>query len=145
MAHRPEKLSDLNIQTEAAAVRDTDDLFRLYRHEMVIVHAVEGEYAEEQGGIWPVLQQARDYVDTQYKGRVEPDDIRIDANVDHPDSPTRVWVHVLLSKPNLKGEFKYATQAADFAAKQGWEDWEIVSRNSRRDHELRNYGVKRVD
>lgn len=143
MDHRPEKLSEINIQAEASAVRDAEDLFRLYREEWVIVHTVTGTYNADSG-IWSTLQKARDHAKEHYRGRVEPMHIRIDASIDDADNPVQVWVHVLLFKPNLKGEFKHARLAANFAAQQDWEDWEIVSRNSRRDHELRNYGVKRA-
>ncbi len=137
---RPEKMSGTNIQTEAAAVRETDDLYRLYRTEWVIAHTVSG-----QGDMSlhvpaePFVMKARDWAASTFGGRVPDADIRLQANTDGVDA---FWVHVQVRKPNLKGEFKHPHLAANHAEKQAWAQYEVVSRNSKRDHELRNYGVK---
>ncbi len=144
MDHRPTKQSDLNLQNEAAAVRDADDLYRLYRTEWVIVKTFNADGRGAQN-LESLIRQARDHVHAQYVGRVADERIRVDAVTDNPEHPTHYWVHVKLLKPNLKGEFKHAALAANHAEKQAWKDYEIVGRNSRRDFELRSYGVKKTD
>lgn len=142
MDHRPEKLSDLNLQAEAAVVRETEDLYRLYRREWVIVHTVSGE-GDPQHHVpaEPFVTQARTWVEDTYAGRVESRDVQLVA---HTDGANAFWVHVKVRKPNLKGEFKQAFLAQRHADKQGWHEVEIVGRNSRRDHELRNHGIKKT-
>lgn len=131
---RPAKLSPLNIQAEAATVRETDDVYRVYRPEWVIV-CVFGVPAEGAA-----LEQAHRYFQENYAGRVHPEHARFE----HVGAGPHAVVYLQLKLPTLKGEFKYAFLAQRHAEKQGWSDWSIVARNSKADHELRSYGVKRL-
>lgn len=112
-----------------------DDLYRLYREEWVIVHteSADSDTAEK------VVTAAHQHAHTAYENKVDDDRLRIDA---HTDNAGHFWAHVVMLKPNMKGEFKYAALAENFATKCGFDDYEIVTRNSRRDFELRSFGIK---
>lgn len=135
--HRPTLMSEFDIPAEVAAIRETEDVYRLYRPEWVIVHTItgRGEYAE------PFVKECFDFFDRTYGGRVERQDVDIVATTNLVDS---FWVHLKMRKPNMKGEFKQAFLAQRHAEKQGWPDYEIVARNSKRDHELRSFGTKKL-
>lgn len=132
---RPTKLSPLDIAEEVAAVRETDDTFRLYRREWVIVHTVTGEGPAAE----PFVAEAFEHIKKNVTGRVRANDITCEANTNNAGT---FWVHVKICKPNMKGEFKYRHLAERFATKQGYDEYEIVARNSKHDHEIRSYGVK---
>jgi hypothetical protein len=113
-------------------VHETDDLYRLYRQEWVIVHTVsgDGEIAE------PFVVQAHQHGRDTYP-ELAPEMLGLEA---HTDNAGHFWVHLKLFKPNMKGEFKHERDARRFAEKQSWLVTEIVARNSKRDHVLRNFG-----
>lgn len=134
---RPSKLSPLNIQAEAAAVRETDDVYRLYRPEWVIAYGTTRgpADADEKDMLVRTMQYFRDH----YEGRVRPEDVRFSVT---NQSTTYAIARLDIRMPVLKGEFKFAFLAERHANEQGWSDWQIVARNSKADHELRSYGVK---
>lgn len=120
-----------------STVHETEDLFRLYRTEWVIVHTVTGQGEIAQ----PFAEQAHAYGQETYGDRVLPEFLHLEANTDNAGS---FWVHLKLLKPNMKGEFKYEHLAHEHARKQAWVEYSVVKRNSRLDHELRNYGTKKL-
>lgn len=118
-------------------VHETEDVFRLYREEWVIVETVSGTGDRAQ----PFVELAYRFITDTYEGRVPEHRFRVMANT---DKAGHFWVHVTMLRPNMKGEFKYAHLAQRHAEKKGYAHYEVVSRNSRRDHELRAYGVRKM-
>jgi hypothetical protein len=132
---RPVRLSPLDLSAEVAAVKETDDIFRVYRPEWVIVHTIAGDDPAD------LLDQAHRHAEHTYAGRVKPEHIWFDV---YNGADTHHWVHLHLLKPNLKGEFKTLQLARGYVTEQDWTDAEIVVRNSKRDHEIRSVGVKKL-
>lgn len=116
-------------------IRETDDIWRLYVREWVIVHTITMSAVT----VDPVVEVAEAWAEKNLAGRVRPDDIRFDGGT---DSALLYWVHVLVFKENLKGEFKHYSGAEYFAVNQGYEEYVIVPRNSKTDHDIRSYGVR---
>lgn len=117
--------------------KETDDIWRLYRREWVIVHTLtaKGEDATE------VVSAGHEWAKTNLYGRVRKADINLTANT---DGTGMFWVHVQVFKDNLKGEFKYIQDAQFFAKTHDYDEFVIVPRNSKSDHDIRNYGVVRL-
>jgi hypothetical protein len=107
-----------------------DDLHRVYRNEWVIVHVV---VASPTGA-----EECRRHFDETYRGRVRDDEVRF---VGEGAGLYRVD-QLQLKLPNLKGEFKHLPDAVRFAEEHCQPRYSIVNKNSKADHELRNYGVK---
>ncbi len=116
-----------------------EDLFRLYRPEWTVAFtacATPNGYTPEQ-----VVGVCTEHFRHRYDGRVHNDDWRV---VGHTyDSPAIARLELRL--PVLKGEFVHRADAEAHAHEQGWETFAIVERHSRADHDLRNYGVKKLD
>lgn len=113
-----------------------DELYRLYRKEWVIVYTVEGQGETAE----PFVNSAHHYYQSHYSEQFTyPEQARIDA---HTNNAGSFWVHLLLNKHNMKGEFKQVFLATNLAERRGWRDYEVVGRNSHRDHQLRNLGRK---
>jgi hypothetical protein len=77
------------------------------------------------------------WFDSVYRGRFEEQDFRYDEDLSRT-RPYELW----LRRWNLSGEFKHQQQAEAHAATR--DDTEVVSRNSRREHELKAYGVAKL-
>lgn len=120
---------------------ETDDIYRLYRPEWVIVYtAVHDPLAADSYRPDEVLPACVEHFERRYAGRVLPGDNRIE-----PDNfVTPTMARLLLRLPTMKGEFKHAMHAFDFARAQGWTEFTVVERNSTADHDLRQYGTRRL-
>lgn len=116
---------------------NTEDIWRLYCREWVVVHTVHMQSLDAQN----CVMAARKWADEHLQGRVVDNDIRLDV---FTDGGSTFWCHVKVFKDNLKGEFKYAAHATRFAAAEGYEEYTIVPRNSKADHDIRNYGVTKL-
>ncbi len=104
------------------------DLYRLYVDEWTI--QATGTEA-----------QCADHFDKKLRGRVADADwqIRLDTKINR----FRLWVRL----PVLKGEFKDPRDASRHARQielLGADDYVIVTRNSPADHDLRNYGRRKL-
>lgn len=119
-------------------INETQDIYRLYVREWVIVHTETRVFATDLGD---TFEAARDWATANVVGRVREDEIVLVANTDNQGL---FWVHVKVFKDNLKGEYKYAHAAHTYALSQGYEEYTIVPRNSKADHDVRSYGVKRL-
>lgn len=117
--------------------KETDDIWRLYRREWVIVHTVTLKADDGQ----PAYDAANAWYKDNLKDRVRPEDASVQLNT---DGSGLFWAHVQIFKDNLKGEFKHVENAQAFAAQQHWEEYVIVPRNSKSDHDIRNYGVVKL-
>ncbi len=125
-------------------LRETDDLQRLYIPEWVIVHTVSSTVTGEphpQGRAFPVVHEAMAWVKENLNGRVREGDIQLEAATDLAD---QFWCHVKVFKNNLKGEFRSVAAAQTMARIHGFEEYTIVARNSKADHEIRSYGVTKL-
>lgn len=118
-------------------MKETSDLWRLYRREWVTVHTITMSSPEAL----PVAQAAEKWVEDNLRGRVRDEDIAMTVHTDHK---LLFWVDIKVFKDNLKGEFKYVEAAQVHANQSGWEEYVIVPRNSKSDHDLRNYGVVKL-
>lgn len=111
----------------SAPVRETDDLWRVYRPEWMVVGAARNV---------PEAEVTLDFMFREYEGRVRPEDVR------------RVVVgdvrQLQLRLPNMRGEFKTKGRAEAYVRAEGWTDTTIVVRNSAQDHKLRSYGTRRL-
>ncbi len=118
-------------------VKETDDLWRLYHREWTIVHTID-DVADEGR---PVFEVARAWIKEHLTDRVREEDVQIELN---SDGGSNYWAHVMLFKDNLKGEFKYVENAQLFANMQKYDEYVIVPRNSKSDHDIRAYGVVKL-
>lgn len=117
--------------------KETDDIWRLYTREWVTVHTIT--MTAEDGR--PVFEAARAWVKENLDDRVRDDDVKLILNT---DLGTQFWAHVQVFKDNLKGEFKYVENAQAHASRQGYDEYVIVPRNSKSDHDIRSYGVVKL-
>lgn len=89
--------------------------------------------------------EAMERYDTVYRGRVEAADARFDEDLIR-SRPYELWVR----RWNLAGEFKHEAEALEHANVVESNAWpeaievEVVPRNSRREHELKAYGIARL-
>lgn len=122
--------------------KETSDIWRLYRREWVIVHTVDGEGDPNHAvPAYPVYKAAKQWADDNLIGRVRLQDIQLIMN---SDGTNRYWCHIQIFKDNLKGEFKHVETAQFYATHSGYEEYTIVPRNSKSDHNIRNYGVVKL-
>lgn len=126
----------LDLKEAVESVRELDDLWNVYAREWVWVWTSTkvGEEGREQ-----CLSH---FADT-YEGRVVyPDEVKvIPSSEAHPDQwPWRL----ALLLPTLKSVHKLRSQAEAHAVEEGFEDPKIVSRNSKEDFAIRNYGKKKL-
>jgi hypothetical protein len=121
--------------------KETDDIWRLYRREWVIVYSISMTVPPppEQ-----CVRAAHNWAAENLSGRVREPDIRLSATVDDAEQPGIVWVHIEVYKDNLKGEFKHIEAAQTHAAIEKYDEYTIVPRNSKSDHDIRNYGVVKL-
>ena len=118
---------------------DDEELFRLYRWEWVVVSTVTAPVPRPFASLDAVL---RTHFDDRYAGRIPLTDVRIC----HDGTGDEALATLQLRLPVLKGEFKHADQdgAKEYALKQGWHEFHVVTRNSKDDHHLRSYGTKKL-
>lgn len=114
---------------------ESDDIFRLYTREWVIVYTTANH-----DGCAAATVQAIGWAEENLTGRVRDKDIQLDTQTDG----TAYWVHVKVFKENMKGEFKQLTAAETHAMIHQYDEYTIVPRNSAADHEIRNYGVTKL-
>lgn len=124
----------------AHEVRETDDVYRIYRPEWIYVYTAAATFSSTASDAHTVTEQVKEHFETRYRGRVRDDDWAIECVGEGETFMARL----LLRLPNLKGEFKHAFLAQRHADSEGWADYTIVQRNSRADHELRSYSVRRL-
>lgn len=119
------------LRDEVALVRDTDDLWRLYTWQWVIVYTTDA--TGEQGDA-----EAREFFNNRYEGRVRDCEWRIAS---FPG-----WSSVLcLLLPTMVGEFKQREIAEGISLEYPTKDQPtLVVRNSADDHRLREYGIKKL-
>lgn len=119
-------------------IKETDDIWRLYTREWVIVETVSLRGSDASNAVLA----AQEWVKQNLYGRVRDEDIQLQANTDLMTD--LFWVHVKVFRNNLKGEFKWRATAERFAVAHGYDEHTIVVRNSKLDHEIRSYGVKKL-
>lgn len=118
--------------------RKADDLWRLYRREWVIVHTIT-RTGDSDGHA--VFDAVREWMQINLGDRVKKTDMRISMNTDNAGT---FWAHAEVFKDNLKGEFKHPQAAQAHAMTNGYDEYTIVPRNSKSDHDLRSYGVVKL-
>lgn len=117
-------------------IRETPDLVRVYRPEWVQVFS---STAVGENG----YQECHTHCDEVYQGRVMPYDMwvrRLDKK--NPDTTRSV---LMLKLPVLKGEFKTEDLAGAWVREQPWAvevGVVTVVRNSKADHDIRQYGKR---
>jgi hypothetical protein len=122
--------------------KETDDIWRLYRREWVTVHTVEGDGdPDELIPAQPIYSLATQWATANLEGRVRDEDVRVEM---HTDTNTFFWAHIQVFKDNLKGEFKNVENAQYYASTNGFDEYVIVPRNSKSDHDIRSYGVVKL-
>jgi hypothetical protein len=126
--------------SENVAVRSgqsADDLYRLYRPEWIIVHVVT---ADDNGDCAHLLERLREVFDERFHGRVRDEDVQYRCT----GAGINAVAQLLLRLPTLKGEFKYVHLAERHADEQGFDEHTIVARNSKADHDLRQYATRKL-
>jgi hypothetical protein len=117
--------------------RETNDIWRLYRREWVIVHTISLT-SDEVDAAHQLFDQIRSWMTEHLTGRVKEQDMDIELNT---DDAGHFWGHAKVFKDTLKGEFKYVEAAQTHAMIHQYDEYVIVPRNSKSDHDIRNYGV----
>jgi hypothetical protein len=117
--------------------KETEDVWRLYRREWVIVQTFTAQSTDGR----VVFDLAKAWADENLNGRVRLSDIDVELNTDGTDM---FWAHVKVYKDNLKGEFKHVENAQAFAKIEEFQEYTIVPRNSKSDHDIRSYGVVKL-
>ncbi len=110
------------------------DTVRLYVREWVIVHTI----TMSANDAITVLTAAQEWAKNHLDGRIPDNHINYEINT---DGRLLYWCHIRVFKENLKGEFRYVTNAESFAVLKGYEEYTVVRRNSPEDNDIRNYGV----
>ena len=125
----PRRLRPDDVATRVQAAREHDDVHRIYARQWLIVHADTSAKA------------CQVYYDRAYTDRVRPSDMRIQRA--SANAYGEVW-HLYLYLPVLRGEFTTAALAEGYAQTSDLRDYEIVVRNSARDHEIRTYSITKL-
>jgi len=132
---RPSRLaaSAVDIKEEVAQVRETNDLWKVYRPEWI--RTFSSKAVGEAG-----KTECEKHFEEKYKGKVSADDVRyMPTSAANPDKyPWRLE----LKLPNIKGEFKTKDLAESYRASKEWDDAVLVSRNSKAEHDLKAYSKK---
>lgn len=118
--------------------KETDDIWRLYRREWIAVHTLDEVQAADAT---PVFEAGRTWAQENLAGRMRDDEYNLSLTT---DGHGRFWGQVMVYKDNLKGEFKHYGHAERHAREQDYEEYTIVPRNSKADHDLRSYGIKKL-
>jgi hypothetical protein len=117
---------------------DTDDVYRVYRPEWLIVDVTTrlGDDPSDEA----MIATARAVFDTKFAGRVHDHDVRYTT----VGTGQHAQVLLELRLPNLTAEWKTRALAEKYVAGRGWSDATIVARNSKPDFDLRGYSVKKL-
>lgn len=118
--------------------KETEDIWRLYCREWVAVHTLDTVRAEDAR---PVFEAGMQWIKENLTGRVPDGDINMRIFTDQHGI---FWGQVIVYKDNLKGEFKQRSNAELHAKITDLEEYTIVPRNSKADHQIRNYGVTKL-
>lgn len=117
--------------------RETDDIWRLYHREWVIVHTINlNSSAVDAAHV--LMDQVRAWMTENLTGRVKEVDMQVEMSTDNQGA---FWAHAMVFKDTLKGEFKQVDAAQMHAKIHKYDEYVIVPRNSKSDHDIRNYGV----
>lgn len=124
-------LDSRGVMAEARKAAEIDTTTRVYRKDWLF----DTRHTTEEG--------ARIHFATKYAGRIIDDDWRITP------APIGPGVYLEIRKWNILGEFKTQELAEEFvqtnrAVVPDTEDVRIVTRNSRDEHLLMDYGVKKL-
>lgn len=125
------------VQAGVKASREHEGIVRVYRIEPLIVHTTP---ACRHGAT--AMAQARAWVERNLADRVG----QLPVEYSTAEAGTEITVAVTVHAPVMKGEFKHHDAAKAWLCRQvGWNhtEVEIVAKNSKRDHEIRAFGVKR--
>lgn len=135
-APRPQQLGATSddIREAVSAVRETEDTWKVYRKEWQIKFV---STAVGTAG----MEEASAFFEKKYAGRVEDDDVRYQVPIPE-NNPEDQPVYLELNLWNVKGEWKHSMQAQAHAAEVG--DAVVVGRNSREEHNLKDYGIKKL-
>lgn len=115
---------------------ETEDIWRLYTKQWVIAHTTD---TVQDGPA--ALAAANAWAEANLAGRVLPDEIACEVRSDGAGSH---WAHVWVFKDNQVGEFKHQRAAELHAEAEGFEEYVAVVRNSKSDHDIRSYGVRKL-
>ena len=145
---RPERLTHTDLAADVHAAQAAASWYRVYRPEWVIVYTAHAATMDPRPLSEPtsperhveLARAAIEYFEAHYLGRVRDGDVRLFLS----GRGAHAVVLLQLRLANLTGVFKTEELALDFAADHAWTDTTIVARNSRLDHELRGYGVKKL-
>lgn len=119
-------------------LKEIDDIWRLYRREWVTVHTLP---TMQTANAVPVYDAGLAWIEENLAGRVRKNEINIVISTNRDGT---FWGRIVVYKDNLKGEFKHYGQAEHHARSEGYEEYTIVPRNSKSDHDIRSYGVKKL-
>lgn len=120
------------------AVRETDDVYRVYRPEWIMVHFEMASGDDELPQ--PLLRRVQEVFAERYAGRVHDTDVQFAAS----GAGINAVAQLLLRLPNIKGEFATEGHAHAYVREQGWGDATVVARNSKADHQLRQYSIRKL-
>lgn len=127
---RPDLISGLDskgISAEARRVREIDTTTRVYRKDWLFDTRHETEV------------EAHAFFAVKYEGRIEPEDFRI------VPVPVGEGFFLEIRRWNILGEFKTEELAAELLVAQvAPEECRLVTRNSRQEHLLTDYGTKKL-
>lgn len=105
--------------------------YRLYTPEWVTVNRAVGHSTGEPGAVlataWVWCQE--------YLTDIEPSDVRLCNETD-------LTIEIQVFKNVFQGEYNRASEAERAAEALGLEEFTVVPRNSKADHEIRSYGVR---
>ena len=126
-----------NIQAGVKASREYEGIVRVYRIEPINVYTTPGcRHATT------AIAQARAWVERNLADRVG----EILVEYATAEAGSEIIATVTVHAPVMKGEFKSHQIAKEWLCRQtGWDhtEVEIIAKNSKRDHEIRAFGVKR--
>lgn len=115
---------------------ETEGLYRVYRHEWVVVHFL----MQDPDNPTPLVDQVREYFQQRYEGRVRPEDMRIECS----GRDINEVCQLQLKLPNMRGEFKHRIDALRWVKEQGWDEYRVVLAGTQVDEQLRQYGIRKL-
>ncbi len=129
---RLEMPDDKQLREDIARIRDTDDLWRLYTWQWIVVYTTDA--IGEDG-----IREAQGEFTSRYKGRVGEDEWKV-------CSYGAKWSSVLqLKLPTMVGEFKQREVAEGVSLEYPPAMRPtLVARNSADDYKLREYGKRKL-
>ncbi len=123
-------------------------IVRVYRDEWVMAQTMTGSIVDGQDPDIPykVIEEAMiEIFAVHYAGKIRDTDwqVRRFRVFEQPPAST-VMARLMLRLPVCKGEFKQHQLANQFAKDSEFDEYTVVVRDSKEDHELRAYGSKRI-